>query len=121
MRSEERHALKALGENIRRERLRALLSQEKLGFATHLDRTYIGGIERGERNCTILFGAGSALLGSAAALYLAGPEERELAPGVLIWAGMAFGLLALTLCGSGYRRLRRLCSNERPPNAAGGA
>ena len=54
MRSEERHALKALGENIRRERLRAGLSQEKLGFATHLDRTYVGGIERGERNCTIL-------------------------------------------------------------------
>lgn len=54
MRSEERQALKVLGENIRRERLRARLSQEKLGFATHLDRTYIGGIERGERNCTVL-------------------------------------------------------------------
>ena len=54
MRSDERQALKALGENIRRERLRAGLSQEKLGFATHLDRTYVGGIERGERNCTVL-------------------------------------------------------------------
>jgi transcriptional regulator with XRE-family HTH domain len=54
MRSEERHALRSLGENVRRERRRAGLSQEKLGFETHLDRTYVGGIERGERNCTVL-------------------------------------------------------------------
>jgi transcriptional regulator with XRE-family HTH domain len=54
MRSEEKEALKALGENIRRERLLVSLSQEKLGFETGLDRTYVGGIERGERNCTVL-------------------------------------------------------------------
>jgi transcriptional regulator with XRE-family HTH domain len=53
-RTDERKALRAIGENVRRQRVAVGLSQEKLGFATHLDRTYIGGIERGERNCTVL-------------------------------------------------------------------
>jgi len=38
------------GEKIRKERLKLGISQEKLGFETGLDRTYISGIERGERN-----------------------------------------------------------------------
>jgi transcriptional regulator with XRE-family HTH domain len=38
------------GEKIRKERIRLGWSQEKLGFETGLDRTYISGIERGERN-----------------------------------------------------------------------
>jgi len=38
------------GEKVRKERMRLGLSQEKLGFETGLDRTYISGIERGERN-----------------------------------------------------------------------
>lgn len=54
MRPEEKRALKTLGENVRRERLRVKLSQERLGFRSRLDRTYISGIERGKRNCTIL-------------------------------------------------------------------
>lgn len=29
------------------------MSQEELGFASHLDRTYISGIERGVRNPTV--------------------------------------------------------------------
>lgn len=38
------------GEKVRKERMKRGLSQEKLGFETGLDRTYISGIERGERN-----------------------------------------------------------------------
>jgi transcriptional regulator with XRE-family HTH domain len=40
----------ALGQAIRESRERRGLSQEGLGLEVHLDRTYIGGIERGERN-----------------------------------------------------------------------
>lgn len=39
-----------LGRKLRSLRLEADLSQEKLGFMTGLDRTYISGIERGVRN-----------------------------------------------------------------------
>ena len=38
------------GERIRNLRLRKKLSQEKLAFESKMHRTYIGGIERGERN-----------------------------------------------------------------------
>jgi len=38
------------GNRIRELRAKANLSQEKLGFETGLDRTYISGIERGQRN-----------------------------------------------------------------------
>ncbi len=44
----------ALGSSIKRLRLAKLWSQEELGFKSNLDRTYIGGIERGERNITVL-------------------------------------------------------------------
>lgn len=38
------------GERIRALRKQLDISQEELGFRTGLDRTYISGIERGERN-----------------------------------------------------------------------
>jgi len=41
---------KNFGKRVRELRNKADLSQEKLGFETGLDRTYISGIERGERN-----------------------------------------------------------------------
>jgi transcriptional regulator with XRE-family HTH domain len=41
---------KQFGASIREARKRLNISQEELGFRTELDRTYISGIERGERN-----------------------------------------------------------------------
>lgn len=43
-----------LGQSIRNKRLQNGLSQEELAERTHLHRTYIGGIERGERNLSYL-------------------------------------------------------------------
>ena len=39
-----------LGKKVKQLRLKADISQEKLGEITGLDRTYISGIERGIRN-----------------------------------------------------------------------
>ena len=43
-----------LGENIRRLRRKKGISQEELGHISNLDRTYISGIERGQRNVSLL-------------------------------------------------------------------
>ena len=47
-------ALVKLGENIRKIREEHEISQEELAEKADLDRTYVGGVERGERNLTIL-------------------------------------------------------------------
>jgi len=43
-----------LGENIRSIREKIGVSQEDLALEAGLDRTYVGGVERGERNPTVL-------------------------------------------------------------------
>ncbi len=47
-------SLVKLGENIRELREAQGVSQEELAEKADLDRTYVGGVERGERNLTIL-------------------------------------------------------------------
>lgn len=46
--------LVALGDAIRRARTGAGLSQEALAVDADLDRSYMGGIERGEHNPTVM-------------------------------------------------------------------
>ncbi len=47
-------ALLALGSAIRRARLGVGLSQEALAVDADLDRSYVGGIERGEHNLNVM-------------------------------------------------------------------
>ncbi|MEQ6341654.1 MAG: helix-turn-helix domain-containing protein [Gammaproteobacteria bacterium] len=45
---------KYFGERVRELRKQKGLSQESLALTCGLDRTYIGGVERGERNISLL-------------------------------------------------------------------
>ena len=52
--AEDRRALERFGENVRTLRKKRDLSQEELAAEAELDRTYMGGVERGERNLGLL-------------------------------------------------------------------
>ena len=45
---------KIVGKNVRRIRLERSITQEKLAFEAEIDLTYVGGIERGKRNPSLL-------------------------------------------------------------------
>ena len=46
--------LQVFGQRVREIRAEKELSQEKLGFLSGLDRTYISGVERGVRNVSLV-------------------------------------------------------------------
>lgn len=46
--------LASLGRTIRSLRVERSISQEELAYEANIDRSYMGGIERGEHNITIL-------------------------------------------------------------------
>jgi len=50
----ERKVKKLLGARVRRIRQEKGMSQEALALACDLDRTYVGGVERGERNISLV-------------------------------------------------------------------
>lgn len=50
----DRKFLKKIGDRIRKARLMNDISQEELAYLAGLDRTYISGIERGERNISVI-------------------------------------------------------------------
>ena len=45
---------KIVGKNVRKIRQERGMTQEKLAFEAELDLTYVGGIERGKRNPSLL-------------------------------------------------------------------
>lgn len=69
---------KRIGANVRRLREEKGLSQEKFGFESGIDRTYVSGIERGARNptATIIEKLADAL-GVPSYVLLMEPESRS--------------------------------------------
>lgn len=52
--NQDKELLKNVGRRIKDYRKKTGLSQEKLAFTCELDRTYIGSVERGERNISVI-------------------------------------------------------------------
>lgn len=52
--SADKKRLKQFGDNLRRLRKIKNLSQEQLAFDAQLDRSFVGQVERGERNLSLL-------------------------------------------------------------------
>lgn len=68
-----------VGENVRALRVARGMTQERLAFAADLDLTYIGGIERGRRNPSLLVMAriADALDASLADIIAAPPGQHR--------------------------------------------
>lgn len=78
MAQQRSHAHVALGRAIRDFRARLQISQEELANRAGLDRTYVGGIERGERNPAFAnIGRLAAALDVRPSELLARAEELE--------------------------------------------
>jgi transcriptional regulator with XRE-family HTH domain len=77
-------SLQVLGERIRAARKIKGLSQEDLALQSDIDRSYIGGVERGERNlsfkklCAISWVVGRGVGSLCSGLPLAHEKPREL-------------------------------------------
>ena len=71
--------LKKLGSRIREKRKTMGWTQEDLANTAQIDRSYIGGVERGERNLTfsVLCQICAALKCDVAALTVALPEYKK--------------------------------------------
>jgi transcriptional regulator with XRE-family HTH domain len=71
-------SLKILGERIREMRKVKNLTQEDLAYESDIDRSYIGGVERGERNLSFdkLCQIASALSCDVAALTKELPKDK---------------------------------------------
>ena len=71
--------LKVLGERIREMRKVKNLTQEDLAYESEIDRSYIGGVERGERNLSFdkLCQIAEALGCDVAALTKGLPKESS--------------------------------------------
>lgn len=70
-------ALQEFGSRVRVERERRRLTQKELGELADLDRTYIGGVERGERNvCLLTLLRIARALGMSAADLLEGDGDN---------------------------------------------
>jgi transcriptional regulator with XRE-family HTH domain len=67
-------SLVALGEAIRKRRLKLGMSQEGLALEVGLDRSYLGGVERGEHNIAAI-----NLLKIAASLKMSGGKLLDMA------------------------------------------
>lgn len=75
--NQEKIFLRKIGENVRIAREKKGWSQEALGFESEVHRTYIGAIERGERNISVLSLRKIAKALGATVSSLSNVEEHE--------------------------------------------